>query len=144
MKKKIIVLITSFAAVALAASLMAATKAKSDDALGTWLTPKGDAKVTIMKCGATFCGKITWLKTPDDLDTKNPDPAKRKNKVLGMTMLWGFTFNDNEWTGGQIYDPDSGNTYKCKMWMINASKLNVKGYVGIPMFGRSEVWTRVN
>ena len=144
MKKKIIMLITFVSVFVLAVSLMAAYTSKPDEALGIWLVPKGDAKVMIMKCGETICGKITWLKTPEDLDTKNPDPAKRKNKILGMSMLWGFSFKANEWVGGQIYDPDSGNTYKCKMWMINANKLNVKGYVGIPLFGRSEVWTRVN
>ena len=48
-----------------------------------------------------------------------------------MNMLWGFIFKDNEWVGGQIYDPDSGTTYKCKMWLLSADKLNVKGYVGI-------------
>lgn len=144
MKKKIIMLLTFVSVFVLAVSLMAAYTSKPDEALGIWLVPKGDAKVTIMKCGETICGKITWLKTPEDLDTKNPDPAKRKNKILGMNMLWGFSFKANEWVGGQIYDPDSGNTYKCKMWMINANKLNVKGYVGIPLFGRSEVWTRTN
>ena len=143
MKKRIIFLISLISTVALAAALMAAYTAKPDEAVGTWLVPKGDAKVTITKSGESFSGQITWLKTPEDLDTKNPDPAKRKNKILGMKMLWGFSFKNNEWIGGQIYDPDSGNTYKCKMWMINADKLNVKGYVGIPLFGRSEVWTRV-
>ena len=143
MKKRIIFLISLISTVALAAALMAAYTAKPDEAVGTWLVPKGDAKVTITKSGESVSGQITWLKTPEDLDTKNPDPAKRKNKILGMKMLWGFSFKNNEWIGGQIYDPDSGNTYKCKMWMINADKLNVKGYVGIPLFGRSEVWTRV-
>jgi uncharacterized protein (DUF2147 family) len=143
MKKKISVLIAFVSTIALTASLMAAYTAKADDALGIWLVPKGDAKVTIMKCGANFCGKVTWLKSPDDLDTKNPDPEKQKLKILGMNMLWGFIFKNNEWVGGQIYDPDSGNTYKCKMWLISADKLNVKGFVGIPLFGRSEVWTRV-
>ncbi len=125
----------------LTVSLLAAYTTES--ALGTWLVPKEDAKVTIYKCGENLCGKITWLKTPEDLDTKNPDPAKRKNKILGMNILWGFTFKNNEWVGGRIYDPDSGDTYKCKMWLKSDDKLNVKGFVGIPLFGRSEIWTRV-
>jgi uncharacterized protein (DUF2147 family) len=142
MRNKIISFTVILSTVALAVVLMAAFKTTADGCLGIWLNPKGDAKITITKCGQSFCGKISWLKTPEDLDTKNPDPAKRKNKILGMNMLWGFTFDDNEWVSGQIYDPDSGNTYKCKMWLISADKLNVKGYVGIPAFGRSEVWTK--
>ncbi len=111
--------------------------------LGTWLVPKEDARVTIYKCQDKFCGKITWLKTPEDLDTKNPDPAKRSEKILGMDILWGFSFNGDQWVGGRIYDPDSGKTYRCKMWLKSATRLNLKGYVGIPLFGRTEIWTRV-
>lgn len=139
--RKIIVPFIVVCCLAITASLLAAYTA--DSALGIWLVPKEDAKVTIYKCGENFCGKITWLKTPEDLDTKNKDPEKRKNKILGMDMLWGFTFKNNEWVGGQIYDPDSGNTYKCKMWLKSDDKLNVKGFVGIPLFGRSEIWTRL-
>jgi len=114
-----------------------------ESVLGTWLVVKEDAKVTIYKCDDKFCGKITWLKTPEDLDTKNADPAKRSNKILGMNILWGFSFNQGQWVGGRIYDPDSGKTYRCKMWLKSDDKLNLKGYVGIPLFGRSEIWTRV-
>jgi uncharacterized protein (DUF2147 family) len=141
MKKIVLPLILIASCIMLTVTLLAAYTA--DSALGTWLVPKGDAKVTISKCGDKICGKITWLKTPEDLDTKNPDPAKRKNKILGMDMLWGFTFKDNEWVGGHIYDPDSGDTYKCKMWLKSDDKLNVRGFVGVPLFGRSEIWTRV-
>jgi uncharacterized protein (DUF2147 family) len=115
-----------------------------ESVLGTWLVVKEDAKVTIYKCDDKFCGKITWLKTPEDLDTKNPNPAKRSNKILGMNILWGFSFNQGQWVGGRIYDPDSGKTYRCKMWLKSDDKLNLKGYVGIPLFGRSEIWTRVD
>jgi len=111
--------------------------------LGTWLVATEDAQVSIYKCQDKFCGKIVWLKTPEDLDTKNPDPAKRSEKILGMDILWGFSFNKGQWVGGRIYDPDSGKTYRCKMWLKSATKLNLKGYVGIPLFGRSEIWTRV-
>jgi len=141
MKKTMFALIMVAFCVTITATLLGAYTA--DSAIGTWLVPKGDAKVTIYKCGDKYCGKVSWLKTPEDLDVKNPDPEKRKNKILGMNMLWGFTFKDNEWVGGQIYDPDSGDTYKCKMWLKSDEKLNVRGYVGIPAFGRSEVWTRV-
>ncbi|HNW27618.1 MAG TPA: DUF2147 domain-containing protein [Spirochaetota bacterium] len=141
MKKTMIALTMVAFCIMLTVTLLAAFTA--DSVIGTWLVPKGDAKVTIYKCGEKFCGKVSWLKTPEDLDTKNPDPAKRKNKILGMDMLWGFHFEKGEWVGGQIYDPDSGDTYKCKMYLKSDDKLNVRGYVGVPLFGRSEIWTRV-
>ena len=114
----------------------------TDSIVGLWLVPKGDAKVTISKCGAKYCGKITWMQNPEDLDVENPDESKRTRKILGLNILRGFVFDDGEWNGGKIYDPDTGNTYKCKMWMESKNKLNVKGYIGISLFGRSEVWTR--
>jgi uncharacterized protein (DUF2147 family) len=141
MKKILLPLVMLISCCILAATVMAETTA--DSVLGIWLVPKEDGKVTIYKCGEKFCGKVTWLKKPEDLDTNNPDPEKKKLKILGMNMLWDFTFKNGEWSGGQIYDPDTGNTYKCKMWLKSPDKLNVKGYVGIPLFGRSEIWTRV-
>jgi len=141
MKKTMIALTMVAFCIMLTVTLLAAFTA--DSVIGTWLVPKGDAKVTIYKCGEKFYDKVSWLKTPEDLDTKNPDPAKRKNKILGMDMLWGFHFEKGEWVGGQIYDPDSGDTYKCKMYLKSDDKLNVRGYVGVPLFGRSEIWTRV-
>ncbi|MCP4137306.1 MAG: DUF2147 domain-containing protein [bacterium] len=132
---------------AVAACLMIAISLPAgncDTVLGVWLVPKKDAKITIKKCGSQYCGNITWLKDENDLDTKNPEEKLRKRKVLGIKLLWRFKCDDGEWTGGKIYDPDSGKTYSCKMWMKGNNKLNVKGYVGISLFGRSEVWTRTN
>lgn len=120
-----------------------AVKAGGDDALGTWFTAKKDAKITIFKCEDKICGKISWLKTnPDDLDTKNPDPARRNDKILGKIMLWNFDFNGEKWENGFIYDPDSGDTYKCIMWMEGSGVLMVKGYIGFSFIGRSETWTK--
>lgn len=141
MKKSMVPLFVFVSCFILAVSLTAAYTVES--ALGTWLVPKGDAQITIYKCGDNHCGKISWMKTPNDLDEKNPDPAKRNNKLLGMNILWGFNFNGSEWVGGYIYDPDSGSVYKCKMWLNDSDHLCVKGYVGVSLLGRSEVWARV-
>jgi uncharacterized protein (DUF2147 family) len=132
-------------AVFIFAASTAILAAGSEDALGIWLNPKGDAKITVYKCGDKYCGKITWLKTPEDLDTKNPDPAKRSQKILGMDIMHGFKYMDGEWKKGKIYDPDSGDTYSCKMWLEGKDKLVIKGYIlGMPFLGRAETWTRTN
>ncbi len=123
------------AAVALAVS--------SDSVTGSWFTASKDAKIEIYKCGERYCGKIAWLKNPGDLDTKNPDPAKRGDKLLGKDILSGFSFKSSEWVKGKIYDPDSGDTYSCKMWLEGADVLKVKGYIGVSFLGRSETWTRI-
>jgi uncharacterized protein (DUF2147 family) len=119
-----------------------AVAANADSVVGTWLTAGKDAKIDIYRCGDRYCGKLSWLKNPDDLDTKNPDPARRNDKLLGKDILHGFVFKGDEWVKGKIYDPDSGDTYSCKMWLEGNDVLKVKGYIGVSLLGRSETWAR--
>ena len=58
-------------------------------------------------------------------------------------MLKGFSFDDGEWVDGSIYDPKTGKTYSCKMTLKGNDKLSVRGYIGISLIGRTDVWTRV-
>ena len=111
--------------------------------LGVWSVPAGDAHITIYQCGTSFCGKVSWLENPKDRDTENPDPARRDDMLLNKQIMWSFVFDDDEWVNGKIYDPDSGNTYSCKMGLEGKDVLQVKGYIGISLFGRAEKWKRV-
>jgi uncharacterized protein (DUF2147 family) len=137
--------------------LMAATAfgADSSDILGIWTTEKDEAKVEIFPCGEKICGKIIWLKDPlytDSrngefgtplLDHNNPDPALRKRPILGLQILTGFTpASGNNWVNGTCYDPKSGNTYRGKIHLASPDRLELRGYIGIPLFGRTSVWTR--
>ena len=123
----------------------------SPDAInGTWLVQDGTAKVKIEKAGGKYIGKIVWLKTPNDkdgkavLDTKNPDKAQKSRPQLGLPLLKDFKYDGgNVWSDGEIYDPDSGKTYSCKITFINNQLIEVRGYVGISLFGRTENWKRV-
>ncbi|TDX00616.1 DUF2147 domain-containing protein [Dinghuibacter silviterrae] len=122
---------------------------KADDVTGTWLT-HGDkpAKVNIFRSGDKYYGKIVWLQIPlmdgkPAVDKNNPDPSKQTQPLLGLQLLKGFHFADDEWDDGNIYDPESGKTYKCTMSLKDPQTLKVRGYIGISMFGRTEVWTRV-
>ncbi len=77
------------------------------------------------------------------LDNKNPDTKKRQQPIVGMTILTNFIFDGkDEWEDGKIYDPESGNTYSCNMELNGRNKLKVRGYIGLSLFGRTEVWTR--
>ncbi len=63
--------------------------------------------------------------------------------MLGMVFMSGLKKSGDEYTGGEILDPDNGKVYRSKMTLIDGGKkLNVRGYVGMPMFGRSQVWVR--
>jgi uncharacterized protein (DUF2147 family) len=124
---------------------------KADDILGIWLT-KGDepAKIQIYKSSDKIYGKIIWLQNPTDngvpkTDKNNPDKTKRTNPIIGLGMLSGFKFNgDDAWKDGVIYDPQNGKTYSCNISMKDKNTLKVRGYVGISLLGRTEVWTRSN
>ena len=61
---------------------------------------------------------------------------------MGLKMLHGFSFKTDEWTDGKIYDPESGKTYSAYMKLENKDKINLRGYIGISLFGRTSEWTR--
>jgi uncharacterized protein (DUF2147 family) len=123
--------------------------------LGTWQTERDESKVEVFTCGEKICGKIVWLKNPhytdkNDgqvgtpiLDRKNPDPALRSRLLIGLQVMDGFTAQgDNSWGQGTCYDPKNGKTYRGKIHLLSPERLELRGYIGIPLFGRTSVWTR--
>jgi uncharacterized protein (DUF2147 family) len=119
--------------------------------VGRWVTEGGWSQIEIYPCGGNLCGRIVWLKEPRDkdgqikVDAKNPDPAKRAQTLVGLTMMWNFagTADPSEWQGGRIYNPLDGDTYRAMLKLHPDGKLEVRGYVVIPLFGGSQHWERV-
>jgi uncharacterized protein (DUF2147 family) len=117
--------------------------------LGKWLTANGDAHVQIYPNGNKFSGKLVWLKDPLDdngkprLDNENPKNELTKRPILGLIFLKDFIYKDGILEGGTIYDPKTGKTYSCKISAAGKDKINVRGFVGFSMLGRTEIWTRV-
>lgn len=73
--------------------------------------------------------------------SKCPGGFKGK-KIQGIRFVWGLKkTGDNEWTGGHILDPKTGKVYRAKITM-KGNKLYVRGYVGISILGRTQVWVR--
>lgn len=71
-------------------------------------------------------------------------PGDEKNKpVLGLVVIKGLTKNGNEYNSGKILDPTSGKLYKCFLVLEGNDKLKVRGYIGVPLFGRTQTWIRV-
>jgi uncharacterized protein (DUF2147 family) len=119
--------------------------------LGVWLSNYKDSKITIKKdLAGLFYGEISWLKEPNKngkpkVDDKNPEVKLQNTPILGLHILKGFSYdkNDKEWTGGRVYDPKEGNTYKCFMWFeTDETILHVKGYIGFSFIGREVEWTK--
>jgi uncharacterized protein (DUF2147 family) len=118
--------------------------------IGVWKTGDGNAMVRIYKNGEKFQGKIVWLKEPIDPETGKPkldknhsEEANRTRPILGLVNIWGFSSKEkNIWDEGNIYDPKNGNTYSCSMKLINANTLEVRGFIGVSLIGRTDTWTR--
>ena len=113
----------------------------ADKITGLYWSPEKDAKIEIYKKGEQYFGKTIWVTTPRK-DSKNPIESLRKRDVLGIELLINFTYNDGAYTDGKIYDPESGKTYSCKM-RLNGDNLKVRGYIGISLFGRTEIFERI-
>ncbi|RXK61915.1 DUF2147 domain-containing protein [Lacibacter luteus] len=121
-----------------------------DAIIGSWKNGEGTGIIQIYKNGDKYQGKIIWLKEPNDpetgkpkLDKNHPDEVNHKRPVMGLVNMWGFKYTDkNEWTGGKIYDPKNGKTYSCKMSLDGATKLKVRGYIGVSLIGRTDTWTK--
>jgi len=120
-----------------------------DAILGKWINSSKEAHIDVFKKGDKYFGKIVWLSATKDekgvvkTDLKNPDEALRGRPILGMEILRDFVYDDGKWTDGKIYDPKSGKTYSCNMNIKENGDLNMRGYVGISLLGRTEVWKRV-
>jgi uncharacterized protein (DUF2147 family) len=129
---------------------MGLSQTKSGDIVGVWLTNgKNPAKIQIYQNGDKYYGKIVSIKEPLDesgkpkTDIKNPDEKLRSNPVLNLVMLKDFIFDGkDEWSKGHIYDPASGKTYNCYIKLQNWNTMKVRGYIGVSLLGRTEVWTR--
>ena len=81
--------------------------------------------------------------TPDAVCDKCTDERKGK-RIVGMTIVKGIKFTDGHYEGGEILDPENGKTYRCLMKLDSTgNQLEVRGYIGISLIGRSQNWTRV-
>lgn len=144
MKKWLLAIVSVF-------SFSIATQAATnpDDIVGIWLSASGQGQVQIYKEGDRYFGKIFWMKEPNGpkgnpkIDANNPDPSLRNKPLLGSMVLRNFSFHNDEWTGGRIYDPQNGKDYKCYIRLKDPKTLSLRGYIGISLLGRTEIWTRV-
>jgi uncharacterized protein (DUF2147 family) len=125
-----------------------ASAEEADAILGDWYTENSKALVQIYKSGEVYNGKIIWLKEPtyedgtEKRDKNNPDESKQQDKIIGLNLVKDFTYKGNQkWVDGTIYDPDNGKTYSCKM-TLDGDALKVRGFIGISLIGRSQVWQR--
>lgn len=152
MRPVAVFLLAAFATLVTGTALAAAP----DDIVGLWLNEEKDANIEVYKCADKYCGKIVWMQVPNypegsadgtpgtpKLDHLNPDPAKRKNPRMGLTVVKDMEYyRDNRWHNGEVYDPKSGKTYSAEFTLADPENLDLRGYIGIKLFGRTSHWTR--
>lgn len=132
--------------------------ASADDArstvVGFWAGEESILEVTLVDDGlsARIFALTNPVYRPDEpegpagnprLDDRNDDEVLRQRPVLGLELLSGYRYEDGRWQG-KIYDPKTGNTYTSRMWVDGDGRLKMRGYVGIPMLGRTVEYVPVS
>ena len=141
--------VTVFAFVGFTASQVRA--ASPDNLKGIWTSKeKRDSLIEIYDCGEYLCGRLVLLTDPlDDAgipkrDLNNQDESLQDRPLAGIEFLSGFTYDERKaaWKGGRLYNARDGKTYKSTM-VFKDGELKVRGFVGISLFGKTDVWVEV-
>jgi len=122
--------------------------AQSADAIvGTYLKADGKSKVEFYKTGDTYCGKVVWLKEPNDSegkpkkDPKNPDKSLRDRPLLGMVTITGLKYEgEGKYGDGKAYRPAEGDEVKFKVKVMGDGTISVTG--SKYGFSKTETWTK--
>lgn len=149
MKKLLAVLSLSLVA---SVALMGNALANDNSPVGTWKTiddktGKVRSLVRITEVNGELQGKIEKI-FHDPEEDQNPKcnlctDYRKDQPVIGMVFMNGLKKEGDKYTGGQILDPNNGKVYRSKMELTDGGKkLEVRGYIGAPLFGRTQVWLR--
>lgn len=119
--------------------------------IGVWTTENQEANFEIYEQGGKLFGRIIYLKEPNydgkpKVDYNNPDPRKRHDPIIGLVFLKDFVpanGTPDRWEKGTIYDPHNGKAYSSFLQLKDKNTITVRGFIGISLLGRSQVWTRV-
>ncbi len=129
--------------------------AQATSPAGLWKTIDDNTKkeksyVRIVESGGAFTGKVEKIVDPDapkDAVCKDCPDDRKDKPILGMTIIRDVKANTNDkavFDGGEILDPNNGKVYRVKLTLVDGgSKLDVRGYIGTPMLGRTQTWIRV-
>ena len=129
-----------------------AAHAAEPSPVGLWRTiddntgkPRG--LVRIIETNGEYQGRVekTFPKPGEDANPKceKCEGARRDQPVIGMTILWGLKKQGEEYNGGEILDPENGKIYRARLKLDDGGKkLDVRGFIGFSLFGRSQIWVR--
>jgi uncharacterized protein (DUF2147 family) len=122
-----------------------ASVAYAESAEGYWLTENERSVIHTYECDEGLCGIIHWIiEGGMQFDEKNPVVSERSKPMCGLKILWGFEKDGKDWDDGKIYKADDGDTYSANIKIKDKNTLSLRGYIGIPLFGKSQVWSRIS
>ncbi|NNC95022.1 MAG: DUF2147 domain-containing protein [Chitinophagales bacterium] len=117
----------------------------ADDIIGVWEIPEHAFHVEIEKRGDLYFGTLVYCRDSSypngilKLDVKNPDPELRKRPYRGIEVLQDITYAGNgKYKNGRIYEPEVGSYYSCQITLVDKTTAKMRGFVGIPLFGKTE------
>jgi uncharacterized protein (DUF2147 family) len=149
--KKLMIILLVLSTVFTTNESFAQDSKEADALIGIWEPSHGKARIKIDKIAGKYYGRIVWLKEPIDpetgkpkVDKNNPDKSMHDAPLRGYRMLKDFVYQgDGEWSEGTIYDPENGSTYSCVINKKDDNTLDIRGYIGMKTFGRTDVWKRL-
>lgn len=133
------------------AQTQAQTRTPADTPVGLWRayddrTGRESAIIRIERQGGVLIGKVISTRNPADAykTCTKCDGARHDQPILGLTIITNMRRDGARWDGGQILDPRTGSVYRCIMRLEDGgSRLIVRGFIGLSLFGRSQTWVRV-
>ena len=134
----------------LAATAFWSLQAAETTPVGRWRTVddkthKPKAIVVLYEENGHLFGRVETLLDPAGKKVCDLCKDERKNQpIVGMVILRGLAAHGEEYSGGDILDPDNGSVYRCKLRVQDGGRqLSVRGFIGFSLLGRSQIWTRV-
>lgn len=120
--------------------------ADNHDVAGYWLTENERAVIKIEPCADSICGNIYWIiEGGMQFDDFNKDEMLKGRPMCGLEILSDFDkAGENDWESGTIYKADDGDIYKANVELQEDGTLKVRGYLGMPFLGKTQIWTRVS
>lgn len=124
-----------------------------DQIIGRWMSTENNLEVEIFKVGDNYNAKVVWIDDSDDksspmntrCDFRNPDETLRKRKIIGLVVMNGLIYNEenNDWEQGKIYDPHNGKDWNAKASFTKEGLLKVRGFWGFQMLGKDILFRKI-
>jgi uncharacterized protein (DUF2147 family) len=130
--------------------LAPANGAQPDPAIGLWQVysdkdgaPNGQVRTYLQN--GKLAGVVEQLRpgSPPDKRCTKCSGEQRDKPIKGLVIMWGLDKDNDKWTGGTILDPENGATYRCNVRFVAPDSLEVRGYIGFALFGRTQTWKRL-